>query len=606
VANPGTVPLTGAKLQMTIPVGTSGAFCTMDGGTRVSATGNCSAGTIYEWDFGTVSAGSSVTVTPTIVVGSGVTAPLVTSVRAVGDTVNEQTATVTTIVDATAPLQLTVADGPDPAAVGDVLGYTIRFGNRGTGTLPSATLTATVPPGTVLDPASVTDGGTVAGGVITWPLGNLNPGGVGQRTFSVTIADLGAADPGTRHTTAEVRDATLPQPISARASAITVVEAAPALQLVLDTTLDPVQRGTYINYALTATNLGTVPLTGVTLRLKIPNGSSGSFCLVDGGKFIEGSGNCAGSAVYEWTLGTLGAGASASVNPSVLTSSALNPGSLLDTVARVMDDSGRSARAAISTIVDTSPPLQLAITDGPDPAAAGEVLGYTITFGNRGTASLPSTTLTATVPPGTTLNAASVTDGGTVAGGVITWPLGNLSPATTGQRAFTVTVTDLGAADPGTRQTTAELHDTTLPQPTSARASAVTVVEEMPALQLVLHTTLDPVQRGTAVGYQLTATNLGTAPLTGVTIRLKIPNGSSGSFCVMDGGTFVEGSGGCAASAVYEWTIGPLGAGASVTKNPSVPTSSALSPGSVLTTIARVVDDGGRSARAAIATRITQ
>src|SRR5262249_56676529 len=106
---------------------------------------------------------------------------------------------VTTVVSASPPLQLTMVAGPDPVAAGEQLAYTITFGDRsgGTAQLPGATLTATVPPGTALVPASVGDGGVVApgGGTITWSLGDLPPGAAGQRTFAVTLPDLGAAEP---------------------------------------------------------------------------------------------------------------------------------------------------------------------------------------------------------------------------------------------------------------------------------------------------------------------------------------------------------------------------------------------------------------------------
>jgi hypothetical protein len=145
-----------------------------------------------------------------------------------------------------------------------------------------------------------------------------------------------------------------------------------------------------------------------------------------------------------------------------------------------------------------------------------------------------------------------------------------------------------------------------VPQPNSARATAVTVVEKVPALQLVLGVTVDPMKIGDVLSYRLTATNLGP-PLTGVRLQLKLPNGSAGyPYCEMDGGKLLEGSA-CDDAALYEWTVaGTLATGAEVPLMPSVTTETTLSPGSLLATIARVVDDQGHSARAAVTTRMSQ
>ena len=75
----------------------------------------------------------------------------------------------------------------------------------------------------------------------------------------------------------------------------------------------------------------------------------------------------------------------------------------------------------------------------------------------------------------------------------------------------------------------------------------------------------------------------------------------------MDAGTLAEAFS-CRDSAIHEWDIDTLapGTSGSVTKSRRVDTSTTLGAGSLLATSARVVDDGGRSARAAVTTRMTQ
>src|SRR5262249_25675800 len=142
----------------------------------------------------------------------------------------------------------------------------------------------------------------------------------------------------------------------------------------------------------------------------------------------------------------------------------------------------------------------------------------------------------------------------------VVWSLDTLGAGVTGTRSFTVTVNDLGASEPGFRQTFATLQDTGIPQMTS-RASAVTVVTPTaPALDLAITGTPDPVQQGLNCNYTVTVTNVSTGPLTTVLLRLKLPVGSDGLNCAVDGGTLREG-GGCDPAALYEWNLGTLSAG---------------------------------------------
>jgi uncharacterized repeat protein (TIGR01451 family) len=68
---------------------------------------------------------------------------------------------------------------------GDVIGYTVAFGNRSAGNVLNGLLSAPVPAGTTV--LSIEDGGSEAGGNITWPLGTISAGPNGRRRFSVTV-----------------------------------------------------------------------------------------------------------------------------------------------------------------------------------------------------------------------------------------------------------------------------------------------------------------------------------------------------------------------------------------------------------------------------------
>ena len=68
--------------------------------------------------------------------------------------------------------------------------YTLAFANTGTGVANSVTITDPLPAGTTF--ASASNGGTVAGGVVTWTLGSLAVGASGSVTVSVNAAADGA------------------------------------------------------------------------------------------------------------------------------------------------------------------------------------------------------------------------------------------------------------------------------------------------------------------------------------------------------------------------------------------------------------------------------
>ena len=76
----------------------------------------------------------------------------------------------------------------------------------------------------------------------------------------------------------------------------------------------------------------------------------------------------------------------------------------------------------------------------PATVSPGASLTYTITYGNTGGADATNVVIRDTVPTGTTF--VSATDGGTEAGGVVTWNIGTVGTGVVGQTvSFTVTVT---------------------------------------------------------------------------------------------------------------------------------------------------------------------
>ncbi len=93
--------------------------------------------------------------------------------------------------------------------------------------------------------------------------------------------------------------------------------------------------------------------------------------------------------------------------------------------------------------VTADPILQIEKADDPDPVNAGDVITYTITYGNAGAAASTGTVIAETIPANTTYVGGSASDGGvySAATGTVTWNIGALAAQTVGLTVtFQVTV----------------------------------------------------------------------------------------------------------------------------------------------------------------------
>lgn len=78
--------------------------------------------------------------------------------------------------------------GPPTASPGSNITYTVNYANTGGATATNVIIHDTVPTGTTF--VSATGGGTFAGGVVTWNIGNLAAGANGSVQFTVNITQM--------------------------------------------------------------------------------------------------------------------------------------------------------------------------------------------------------------------------------------------------------------------------------------------------------------------------------------------------------------------------------------------------------------------------------
>ncbi len=249
-------------------------------------------------------------------------------------------------MQASGPLMLGLAEDADPIAAGGMLEYTVRYGNRGSGSQSSVQLVVTLPPGLT---AGATNGGVVAGDTITWALGDVAGNSVGERRLEAQVVDQGAGDPHVRRTHAVVTSTSA----SARASAVTAIEAAP-LALTMTASPDPVPKNSALTFTLAVTNRGAGVADDVQLFVPVPTsmaGTSGCTLVSDGGTFPV---PCLAGNDVLWSLGPIAAGAEKTVQVTFRTSGSVANGTIVPATARATDALLRAARAAAS--VGLAPP----------------------------------------------------------------------------------------------------------------------------------------------------------------------------------------------------------------------------------------------------------
>lgn len=86
-----------------------------------------------------------------------------------------------------ASITLTKSASVANAESGNTVTFTIQYQNTGTGNASNVTITDVVPAGSTLVTGSITGGGTLSGGTITWPIGSVASGGSGSVSFRVTV-----------------------------------------------------------------------------------------------------------------------------------------------------------------------------------------------------------------------------------------------------------------------------------------------------------------------------------------------------------------------------------------------------------------------------------
>ena len=249
-------------------------------------------------------------------------------------------------VQTSTTLSLSMAESLDPVDPGAELSYVLHFGQAADGpTTPNAALAAQLPAGTTF--VSATGGGVLNGSQVAWSLGDLSPGEAGTRSLTVTVG-AGLPEGTLLDAQTVLSDGTLNGRV-ARARAATRVDINAVLGVEIETTPTPaiavqpgdqIVVGQRIATSIVVTNRSGLTVNSVLLSLRLPDHlDTFSTTAADGGVCNTAPANnavCERSEEIVWTLSSLAAGATSSVDISPLvsvTGFVIEPGELIQLFA---------------------------------------------------------------------------------------------------------------------------------------------------------------------------------------------------------------------------------------------------------------------------------
>ena len=508
--------------------------------TFVSATGGGTlVGAVVTWNLGDVAAGSSGSVTFSVLVDSPLAdGTLITNAATLSATNAAQAqAQTTTTVSSAAFLALAKTAQPEVVEAGGQVTYSLSYSNIGNDAAQDTFLVDQLPP--QVDFVSATGGGVydVTLHQVTWSFGSLPAGDSG--TVSILVQAVSPLTNGILLRNTATLSAT--GVADAQAQADVRVTSAPVLSLNNSAGPEPVEAGGTLTYGLVFANSGNADATGVVLEDIVPGRLT--FVAATGGGSYD-----PGTRTVSWNFGTLGVGQSGSVAFTATVDSPLANGTQIVNTASLDSAETQPITAQAVSTVSSAPKLQLEKSATPDAfVAAGDPLTYTLSFANVGNTEAINAVLEDVLPAGTTFVAAP--GGGTFDGTTVTWNLGTLVAGQAGTRTLIVNVVS-PLANGTLLHNTATLN---ADNATPAVADADTRVTSAPVLQLTKADSSDPVQAGDLLVYTLTYANVGSTDATDLVLEDVLPASV----------TFVSASaGGSFAGGFVTWNLGTLAAGA--------------------------------------------
>jgi len=353
----------------------------------------------------------------------------------------------------------------------------------------------------------------------------------------------------------------------------------PVLSITKDTVNPDTQYhvGDNVQFTLTLRNTGNATATGVVVRDTLPAGFTYVSCSVPAGQ------TCTGSAQsITWNVGSLAAGSTVVATITANIGSSVVPG---DNQCRIYTNTGSFTSDNGGTGSDTSDvcvigrPNVTIVKDTVDSRsyAPGDTVQFRVTVNNSGNSTATNVVVSDTLPAGFTFvaNSCQPSVGTCVLTPAFSWTVGNLAPGASATATYSALI---GANVPAGNNVCINYVNTASFNSGNAGTGSDTsdvCVQGRPNL-VIVKDTVDPRQYhpGDTVQFRATVSNNGTADALNVVVTDTLPTGF----------TFVPNScqatvGTCTVNGTFNWNIGTLAKGVSVTATYSATIATTIDAG---------------------------
>lgn len=378
--------------------------------------------------------------------------------------------------------------GPPTVPLGQTVTYTTTAKNEGRIDSEWVELTVPVPDG--MDFVSSYPPTQPSGGRLVFPFGRLAVGQIDTvtTTFRTKI-------PGPAKSIALLRTA---EGFTAQQEADTTVTT-PGLKVEISAPKTGVV-DVPIAYSIRLTNTGTAELDSIQLVAEYDPGLESDQ--------VKNPTNDRKLNVLKSTVAGLKAG---ETRTEALTLTPRRPGAL---ALRVTATSS-GLQAQDSFIVNITQPKVSLNVQGPDRRYVGRPADFRIIVKNEGEVEHTGVVVRDRLPPELTFKLAS--NGGTYAGGTVTWNLGTLQP---GQEIALDLTAECEKANPAAELVTSLSADGNFRQD---RVSKVNI-EGIAGIRMEMHAEINPVEVGKNTVYRMILTNTGSAPATKINVKATLPD----------------------------------------------------------------------------------
>ncbi len=555
-----------------------------DGGqcNSLGSSFNCSVGEPIVWDIGTLAAGEGITVTvPMLVAGTVANGdPITMTARALVSAVENTTDAATVTVDTDYVLQLAVDQGSGTVQNDSFTDITLTYGNRSINATTNTTLSLPLAPEMTF--LSATGGGVFDAmtNTVNWALGTLDGGASGRERVEVFISGVAAGDI-VSIDEAEIAGDNIVgggNESAGASNAIHVTGASP-LNLDIEMNPDPVTQGGRLRAELTVSNRGNATLTNVQLIAWVPENIRDDSSLPE--NLLSGNGqcntlgssfNCSVRESIVWDLGTLAAGNGVTVAVPALAELEVPDGELIQLDARVTSDGGVRSGESRTVAVKGTPILNLWVNEERGVTGIGDVLTYTLTYGNDSINQVSASKLR--LPPIDNAIFSDATDGGDLVNGAVEWNLGDIPSQSSGVVQATFIVENSATNGDTLLVDAAEISGTEpiSGDPLLTRATSVSRIGSLAPLELFVEMNPDPVAPDELLRAEITVSNSSIGAVSNVVLEAWVPDGvadaSSLPESVLSGVgqcNTIGSSFDCSTAERIVWTVGTLAAGSSRT-----------------------------------------